>query len=61
MRLGKSPQEAADDVISRIAKYYPGFTGAIVVANIKIEYGRSLFTPVDYLTDKPVPFCSGCC
>jgi len=39
MRLGKSPKEAADDALMRIEKYYPGFTGAIVVANIKGEYG----------------------
>ena len=40
MRLGKSPQEAADDALQRIAKYYPAFSGAIIVANISGDYGR---------------------
>ena len=39
MRQGKSPKEAADDAIQRISKYYPDFSGAIIVANIKGEYG----------------------
>jgi len=38
--LGKSPKEAADDALNRIEKYYPKFTGAIIVANTKGEYGR---------------------
>ena len=44
MRQGKSPKEAADDAIERINKYYPGFSGAIIVANIKGEYGRRCYT-----------------
>ena len=42
MRQGKSPKEAAQDALYRIEKYYSGFTGAIIVANTKGEYGRSL-------------------
>jgi len=38
MRQGKFPKEAAaDDTIQRINKYYPGFSGAIIVANTKGE------------------------
>jgi len=40
MRQGKSPKEAADDAIQRINKYYPGFSGAIIVANTNGEYGE---------------------
>ena len=43
MRQGKSPKEAADDAIQRINKYYPGFSGAIIVANIKGEYGKCCY------------------
>ena len=39
MRHGYSPQEAAEDVISRIAKKYPSFEGAIIVANLTGHYG----------------------
>jgi N4-(beta-N-acetylglucosaminyl)-L-asparaginase len=34
MRLGMSPQDAAVDALSRIAKYYPNFKGAVAVSNI---------------------------
>jgi len=40
MRQGKSLKEAADDAIQRINKYYSGFSGAIIVANTKGEYGE---------------------
>ena len=43
MRQGKSPKEAADDAIQRINKYYPDFRGAIIVANIKGEYGKCCY------------------
>ena len=46
MRQGKSPTEAANDAIQRINKYYPGFSGAIIVANIKGEYGRCCYADI---------------
>ena len=46
MRQGKSPKEAAVDAIERINKYYPGFSGAIIVANTQGEYGRSCYTNI---------------
>ncbi|XP_065883752.1 putative N(4)-(beta-N-acetylglucosaminyl)-L-asparaginase GH22932 isoform X2 [Dysidea avara] len=52
MRLGKPPKEAADDAIKRIEKYYPGFSGAIIVANIKGEYAAATTVP-----DSPFPYC----
>ena len=70
MRQGKSPKEAADDAIQRINKYYLGFSGAIIVANIKGEYGmyniwleynRQLLLPgvAASLPGKtPFPFCA---
>lgn len=33
MRQGKTPQEAADDAISRIVRKYPNFQGALIAAN----------------------------
>ena len=42
MRSGMSPTKAAEYAILRIAKYYPGFSGAIVAANIEGEYGLYL-------------------
>ncbi|KAI1293756.1 putative N(4)-(Beta-N-acetylglucosaminyl)-L-asparaginase [Halotydeus destructor] len=41
MRNGWTPKDAADDAILRIAKRYPSFTGAIVVADISGDYGAS--------------------
>lgn len=41
MRSGVSPQDAANDAIHRIAKYYPNFEGAIIVASIKGEYAAA--------------------
>lgn len=40
MRAGKSPTDAASDALSRIAKYYPDFQGALVAVNIKGQYGE---------------------
>jgi len=40
MRQEKSSKEAAEVAIQRINKYYPGFSGAIIVANTKGEYGE---------------------
>ena len=39
MRNGMSPTRAAEDVVLRIAKYYPNYSGAIVAANVDGEYG----------------------
>lgn len=40
MRTGMSPQEAAENVISRIKKKYPQNQAAVVVANINGEFGE---------------------
>ena len=40
MRAGNSPTDAATDALSRIAKYYPDFQGALVAVNIKGQYGE---------------------
>ena len=40
MRAGSSPTDATRDALSRIAKYYPGFQGALVAVNIKGQYGK---------------------
>lgn len=39
MRNGKSPQEAASDAIARITSKYPSFEGAVIVANLRGEFG----------------------
>ena len=39
MKNGLSPQEAAMDAISRIARKYPNFEGAIIVANLTGHFG----------------------
>ena len=39
MRQGLSPQEAANDAIARIARKYPSFEGAIIVANLTGHFG----------------------
>lgn len=41
MRRGKTPQEAADIAIARIAKKYPTFFGAVVVVNVAGEYAAA--------------------
>ncbi|KAG8285653.1 hypothetical protein J6590_075932 [Homalodisca vitripennis] len=41
MRHGSSPEEAAKTAISRIAKYYPTFSGAIITVNIQGDYAAS--------------------
>lgn len=43
MRQGLTPTEAAEESIRRIISKYPSFSGAIVTANMKGEYGRSYF------------------
>ncbi|XP_031564965.1 N(4)-(Beta-N-acetylglucosaminyl)-L-asparaginase-like isoform X2 [Actinia tenebrosa] len=39
MRQGKSPTQAAELAMSRIAKYYPKFNGGLVAVNKAGEYG----------------------
>uniref|UniRef100_A0A1B6KE62 N(4)-(beta-N-acetylglucosaminyl)-L-asparaginase n=1 Tax=Graphocephala atropunctata TaxID=36148 RepID=A0A1B6KE62_9HEMI len=41
MRRGSSPEDAAKTAISRIAQYYPTFSGAIIAVNIRGEYAAS--------------------
>lgn len=41
MRNGMSPQDAANDAILRIAKKYPKFEGAIIVANIAGQFASA--------------------
>lgn len=41
MRQGKSPSEAAAEVIGRIRQFYPRFFGAIISANIQGEFGAA--------------------
>lgn len=41
MRQGKSPNEAAQLAMARIAKYYPDFNGGLVAVNKVGEYGKS--------------------
>ena len=38
MRLGASPQDAADDAIRRILRKYPQFQGAVIVANRTADF-----------------------
>jgi hypothetical protein len=40
MRQGKSPKEAAQLAMGRIAKYYPNFSGGLVAVNKAGEYGK---------------------
>lgn len=40
MRQGKSPTEAATLALTRIAKYYPKFSGGLVVVNKDGEFGK---------------------
>jgi len=41
MRRGLSPTAAAEEALSRIVKFYPNFSGAIVAANISGHYGAA--------------------
>lgn len=41
MRRGATPTAAAETAILRIVKHYPRFSGAIIVANIKGEFGAA--------------------
>lgn len=43
MRQGLTPMKAAEESIRHIISKYPSFSGAIVTANMKGEYGRSYF------------------
>ena len=40
MRQGKSPTEAATLALTRIAKYYPKYSGGLVVVNKDGEFGK---------------------
>ena len=39
MRQGKSPSEAASLALAKIAKYYPQYSGGLVVVNKDGEFG----------------------
>ena len=39
LRQGMDPDKACADVISRIAKKYPMFSGAVIAADVKGQYG----------------------
>ncbi|CAG5104358.1 Similar to N(4)-(Beta-N-acetylglucosaminyl)-L-asparaginase (Fragment) (Spodoptera frugiperda) [Cotesia congregata] len=41
MRRGASPSEAAEVAVTRIAKHYPNFSGAIIALNKNGEYGAA--------------------
>lgn len=41
MGNGMKPQDAAAVAISRIVKYYPTFSGALVAVNLKGEFGAA--------------------
>ena len=43
MRGGVSPTQACRDALSRINKYYPKFSGALIAATVSGEYGNLLF------------------
>ena len=39
MRMGMDPQTAAENVIKRIAKYYPNFEGGVIAVNKTGHFG----------------------
>ena len=41
MRHGMSPTAAAEDALSKIADFYPAFSGALVAVNISGDYGAA--------------------
>lgn len=41
MRRGSTPQEASRIAVSRIAKYYPDFSGAVIAVNKDGEYAAA--------------------
>ena len=43
LRQGKTPEEAADDIIRRILKHYPDYSGAMMVADKSGEYGKCVW------------------
>ena len=49
MRAGSSPTDATRDALSRIAKYYPGFQGALIAVNINGQYGKLGFLAIDFI------------
>ena len=48
MRHGMTPTAAAEDALSRIAQFYPNFTGALVAVNITGSYGQEEVYTVSY-------------
>jgi hypothetical protein len=41
MRNGANPEEAAKMALSRIVKFYPNFSGALIAVNIAGAYGAA--------------------
>lgn len=41
LRLNKSPHEAGEIALKRISRYYPTYTGAVVVVNKNGLYGAA--------------------
>lgn len=41
MRRGSTPEEASSTAISRIAKYYPDFSGAVIAVNKNGDYATA--------------------
>ena len=39
MRLGVSPQQASENTIRRIMKYYPDFSGGVIAVNKTGHFG----------------------
>lgn len=65
MRRGSTPQEAARTAVSRIAKYYPDFSGAVIAVNKDGDYaaacnGMTLF-PYIVVVDGNVTLVNNLC
>jgi len=43
MEAGLSPTQACKVALSKITKYYPKFSGALIAATVSGEYGNLLF------------------
>lgn len=43
MRQGQSPQVACQNMINRMAHYYPSFVGGIVAVNTRGEFGAAAY------------------
>lgn len=56
LRQGMDPDKACADVISRIAKKYPMFSGAVIAADVKGQYGAAChhFTSFHYSVYSPL-------